>query len=158
MRDEHSDAPDARLLSTCFSGLYEMAMPPMRRRSTFDLITPDLRFQPQGNKERSRSPVHGLQAHNSPQRPVSEAGWPSGPAPDDRSSSPSLPDQTPATRRFSMLRWRHFSDSHLSTRAKAQAEQDERPPMPDLPSGQATPGGEIQSIVTSRWKLITFTS
>ena len=51
--------------------------------------------------------------------------------PEDRPVSPPVQDATPKqTRRFSMMKFRHASDSQLSTRARQQAEADATPPMP----------------------------
>ncbi|TVY17379.1 Protein transport protein sec73 [Lachnellula arida] len=48
------------------------------------------------------------------------------------SISPPVQQQTPKHHRFSMLKFRHASDSQLSTRARLQAQQDQpaAPPMP----------------------------
>jgi hypothetical protein len=54
-----------------------------------------------------------------------------------RPESPPIQPATPRTARFSMLRWRHASDSQLSTKARIQAEQD-IPPVPAMPSGIST--------------------
>ncbi|KFY82236.1 hypothetical protein V500_10700, partial [Pseudogymnoascus sp. VKM F-4518 (FW-2643)] len=54
--------------------------------------------------------------------------------PEDRPVSPPVQDATPKqTRRFSMMKFRHASDSQLSTRARQQAEADAAPPMPRPP-------------------------
>jgi hypothetical protein len=51
--------------------------------------------------------------------------------PEDRPVSPPVQDATPKqSRRFSMMKFRHASDSQLSTRARQQAEADAAPPMP----------------------------
>ncbi|KAL1305912.1 hypothetical protein AAFC00_004055 [Neodothiora populina] len=49
----------------------------------------------------------------------------------ERPDSPPVQDATPAHGRFSRLRWRHFSDTQLAATARAHAEQEERPPLPD---------------------------
>lgn len=46
----------------------------------------------------------------------------------ERSQSPPVQEQTPKHHRFSMLRFRHASDSQLSTRARLQAQA--APPVP----------------------------
>ncbi|KAF2203492.1 hypothetical protein GQ43DRAFT_259877 [Delitschia confertaspora ATCC 74209] len=46
--------------------------------------------------------------------------------------SPPIQEHTPNTRRFSVMRFRHASDSQLSVRAKEQA-----PPMPEMPAAPA---------------------
>ena len=43
-------------------------------------------------------------------------------------------EHSPMTRRFSMMRFRHASDSQLSTRAKEQQQQDDTPPVPQVPA------------------------
>ncbi|OBT93870.1 hypothetical protein VE01_08490 [Pseudogymnoascus verrucosus] len=54
--------------------------------------------------------------------------------PEDRPVSPPVQDATPKqSRRFSMMKFRHASDSQLSTRARQQAEADAAPPMPRPP-------------------------
>ncbi|OBT68254.1 hypothetical protein VE03_02333 [Pseudogymnoascus sp. 23342-1-I1] len=54
--------------------------------------------------------------------------------PEDRPVSPPVQDATPKqTRRFSMMKFRHASDSQLSTRARQQAEADAAPPIPRPP-------------------------
>ncbi|KAF2686233.1 hypothetical protein K458DRAFT_299313 [Lentithecium fluviatile CBS 122367] len=54
----------------------------------------------------------------------------------ERPPSPPVQEPTPMTRRFSLMRFRHASDSQLSVKAKEQAAAD-APPVPDLP---AAPG------------------
>ncbi|KFY07738.1 hypothetical protein V492_06868, partial [Pseudogymnoascus sp. VKM F-4246] len=54
--------------------------------------------------------------------------------PEDRPVSPPVQEATPKqSRRFSMMKFRHASDSQLSTRARQQAEADAAPPMPRPP-------------------------
>ncbi|EUC38346.1 hypothetical protein COCCADRAFT_900 [Bipolaris zeicola 26-R-13] len=62
----------------------------------------------------------------------------------DSPPSPPVQEHTPNTRRFSLMRFRHASDSQLSTRAKEQAgnhghDQDNAPPVPAVPATPATP-------------------
>ncbi|KAI0200980.1 hypothetical protein F4808DRAFT_450475 [Astrocystis sublimbata] len=56
----------------------------------------------------------------------------------DRSASPSIQEETPKHRRFSMLRFRNASDSQLSTRWRQQQQQaaasEKPPPMPEPPA------------------------
>lgn len=47
--------------------------------------------------------------------------------------SPPVQHATPATNRFSMLRWRHFSDGQLSAKARLHADSDKTPPVPQVP-------------------------
>ncbi|KAF2652165.1 hypothetical protein K491DRAFT_695812 [Lophiostoma macrostomum CBS 122681] len=51
---------------------------------------------------------------------------------DDPPPSPPVQAETPNTRRFSLMRFRHASDSQLSTKAKEQA-TEEAPPVPAVP-------------------------
>ena len=51
---------------------------------------------------------------------------------DDPPPSPPVQMETPNTRRFSLMRFRHASDSQLSTKAKEQA-TEEAPPVPAVP-------------------------
>ncbi|KAF2763474.1 hypothetical protein EJ05DRAFT_39852 [Pseudovirgaria hyperparasitica] len=50
---------------------------------------------------------------------------------DERPPSPPIQQSTPKTQRFSMLRFRHASDSQLSIKAKEQAKGT--PPVPSIP-------------------------
>ena len=57
---------------------------------------------------------------------------------DDSSPSPPVQEHTPNTKRFSLMRFRHASDSQLSTKAKEQAARDEEaPPVPAVPANPA---------------------
>lgn len=60
--------------------------------------------------------------------------------------SPPIQDHTPSTRRFSLMRFRHASDSQLSTKAKEQA-----PPVPAMPAGSKIP------VRTTRLEMIELT-
>ncbi|KAI9691568.1 MAG: hypothetical protein M1822_007639 [Bathelium mastoideum] len=104
----------------------------LHRRSTFD---PSNFFRRSEQVSRSETPV----AYLSPQlaqasdesavsAPPSSHGMLQEPPP-----SPPIQPATPNTRRFSMLKFRHASDSQLSLRAKEQAATDV-PPVPSLPS------------------------
>ncbi|KAF2875127.1 hypothetical protein BDV95DRAFT_564373 [Massariosphaeria phaeospora] len=53
----------------------------------------------------------------------------------DRPPSPPVQEPTPNTRRFSLMRFRHASDSQLSVKAKEQAANDHAPPVPAMPAG-----------------------
>jgi hypothetical protein len=50
--------------------------------------------------------------------------------PAERPASPPVQDENPKHRRFSMLKFRHASDSQLSTRARQQADAAAAPPIP----------------------------
>ncbi|KAI9824511.1 MAG: hypothetical protein M1819_000866 [Sarea resinae] len=74
--------------------------------------------------------------------PASHSGTPAvsigsaRPSISDRPASPPIQEQTPRHRRFSMLKFRHASDSQLALRAKAQSEEAV-PPVPALPDTPA---------------------
>ncbi|ESA42621.1 hypothetical protein GE21DRAFT_8031 [Neurospora crassa] len=53
--------------------------------------------------------------------------------PVDHSLSPSVPAETPKSKRFSMLRFRNASDSQLAAKAKLQAASEKPPPLPRPP-------------------------
>ncbi|RMZ66992.1 transport sec73 [Pyrenophora seminiperda CCB06] len=53
--------------------------------------------------------------------------------------SPPVQQQTPNTRRFSLMRFRHASDSQLSTKAKEQAAADDDEDAPPVPAVPAVP-------------------
>ena len=50
--------------------------------------------------------------------------------PTERSVSPQVQEENSKHRRFSMLKFRHASDSQLSTRARQQADAAAAPPVP----------------------------
>ncbi|TKA29775.1 hypothetical protein B0A50_03139 [Salinomyces thailandicus] len=112
----------------------------LRRRSVLDLLNSNADQEdlprPVANSLRPETPT-------SP-RPVSEYGLPAS-----RLSQESRPDDMsdendgPApgrTKRFSMLKLRNFSESHLAARAREDAvrEREDRPPVPPLPSSTVT--------------------
>ncbi|KAF2126009.1 protein transport protein sec73 [Dothidotthia symphoricarpi CBS 119687] len=67
-------------------------------------------------------------AHHDPdQRPPSEP------------PSPPVQRPTPNTRRFSLMRFRHASDSQLNAKAKEHAARDDTPPVPAVPASTAPP-------------------
>ncbi|KAF2449021.1 protein transport protein sec73 [Karstenula rhodostoma CBS 690.94] len=70
---------------------------------------------------------------------------------ESRPSTPPVQEHTPLTRRFSLMRFRHASDSQLSTRAKEHAD-DDTPPVPAVPAN-ATSTPAI--ITTAPTMLIT---
>lgn len=58
---------------------------------------------------------------------------------ENRPPTPPVQEHTPLTRRFSLMRFRHASDSQLSARAKEHAAQaaqaaDDAPPVPQVPA------------------------
>ena len=100
----------------------------LRRRSALDPSPPTVDFsaidyglqtpavRPSGARRRFRDSVVSLSAVND--TPIME-----------RAGSPPVPARTPKHRPFSMLKFRHASDSQLSKTAKEQADS-EIPPMP----------------------------
>ncbi|OBT71964.1 hypothetical protein VF21_09142 [Pseudogymnoascus sp. 05NY08] len=75
--------------------------------------------------------------------------------PEDRPVSPPVQDASPKqTRRFSMMKFRHASDSQLSTRARQQAEANAAPPMPRPPEIITTaPTLEVNTAQKKKSKL-----
>ena len=58
---------------------------------------------------------------------------------DDSPPSPPIQGHTPNTKRFSLMRFRHASDSQLSTKAKQHAvREEEAPPLPAVPNPART--------------------
>jgi hypothetical protein len=55
----------------------------------------------------------------------------------DEPPSPPVQESTPNTRRFSLLRFRHASDSQLSLKAKEHAAREPAPPVPAVPRRSA---------------------
>lgn len=73
----------------------------------------------------------------------------------NRSVSPPVQEEIPKHRRFSMMKFRHASDSQLNTRARLQSHHAPAPPMPKRESPQAPtiPQGtssDREQCVTSR--------
>ncbi|KAG8624515.1 hypothetical protein KVT40_007582 [Elsinoe batatas] len=105
-----------------------------KRRSTLDLLTSELRANrvERDNASRSDTPTERVPSVSLP-RPKSAHDLHAGPpAFGGLADSPPMPGiRTP--RRFSMRLSRHFSDSQLSARVRAQAAEEERPPVPALP-------------------------
>ncbi|KAG9582408.1 hypothetical protein KCU77_g21753, partial [Aureobasidium melanogenum] len=103
-----------------------------RRRSTLDNLLNDIRSNTQEDAATQSSgyatPVPNTLRPMSAQDPISPTDVLSlGPP------SPPIQTATPATARFSMLRWRHFSDGQLSAKAKLHAEAEKTPPVPQVP-------------------------
>jgi hypothetical protein len=70
---------------------------------------------------------------------------------ENRPATPPVQQSTPMTRRFSLMRFRHASDSQLSVKAKEQAAAD-APPVPDLPAAagsRSRPAPDPTSALTS---------
>lgn len=97
-----------------------------RRRSTLDNLLNDIRTSTQEDAATQSSgyatPVPNTLRPMSAQDPISPSDVLSlGPP------SPPIQTATPATARFSMLRWRHFSDGQLSAKAKLHADAEKNP-------------------------------
>lgn len=105
-----------------------------RRRSTLDNLLSDIRSNTQENAPSPNpasgytTPVPTTNRPMSAQEPLSPVDVLSlGPP------SPPVQTSTPATARFSMLRWRHFSDGQLSAKARLHADSNKTPPVPQVP-------------------------
>ena len=109
----------------------------LRRRSTFSsTLDPAGLFNRSGKGDKSDKSTEYL----APERiAVSEDGGRpvssemERPRPEDTRDSGSSPRPSMNARRFSMLRFRHASDSQLSTTAKEHAARD-APPVPPVPA------------------------
>jgi hypothetical protein len=66
--------------------------------------------------------------------PSSDYARPSLSAGYDGPPSPPVQEATPNTRRFSLMRFRHASDSQLSVKAKEHAARSDAPPVPAVPA------------------------
>ncbi|GAB7340122.1 hypothetical protein MBLNU457_6606t1 [Dothideomycetes sp. NU457] len=127
-----------------------------RRRSTLELLTSELRTrEAERDSENIKEKIPEIQHHHDAaatkldrQASIDEC------VPETRddlhlhpSISPPIQPPNPATKRFSLLKFRHFSDSQLATRARLQAEQAQKPPLPRLPTTHAE--GQVQAPVQS---------
>lgn len=121
------------------------AMPLLRRRSVLDLVPTksyDARHFDDG-EQTPRVLAPSLAPPSSP-RPTSELAMTASRLSNDVSSadrpqSPPVQPENARTKRFSMLKFRNFSESHLSARAKEEAaRQDDVPPVPSLTRGSWT--------------------
>lgn len=117
----------------------------LKRRSTLD---PAGFFKRADKDSRARDADHGDAAAAAAARVAVSVDGGSRPSYDARPStshdddtppSPPVQEPTPNTRRFSLMRFRHASDSQLSTKAKEQAARDQPPPMPAVPAVSANP-------------------
>ena len=104
----------------------------LHRRNTFD---PSHVVRRSEQVSRSATPAEFLSPHSAEDpdesavsAPASSHGMLQEPPP-----SPPIQPATPNTHRFSLLRFRHASDSQLSIRAKEQAAA-EVPPVPSIPT------------------------
>jgi hypothetical protein len=119
------------------------AMPLLRRRSVLDIVSPPKPDASHRDDDRAPrlSNAASLAPPTSP-RPVSEYIMPAArpsTANDyaDRPGSPPVQPENARTKRFSMLKFRNYSESHLSTRAKQDAAKEIVPPMPPLSRGES---------------------
>ncbi|KAL9070022.1 MAG: hypothetical protein Q9157_005973 [Trypethelium eluteriae] len=110
---------------------YNRSEKDLHRRSTHDpshLVRRSEQVSRSGTPVDYLSPQLAIDSHgNAVSAPPSSHGMLQEPPP-----SPPIQPATPNTRRFSMLKFRHASDSQLSTRAKEQA-APEVPPVPSIP-------------------------
>lgn len=109
----------------------------LKRRSTFDPA--HLFKRPDKSASAHHSQLDGQEDHDRVDVSV-DGGRPSsdiGTNDDGGPPTPPIQEHTPHTRRFSLMRFRHASDSQLSVRAKEQAKEQairETPPVPDMPA------------------------
>ncbi|GAB7336101.1 hypothetical protein MBLNU13_g08901t3 [Cladosporium sp. NU13] len=107
-------------------------MPLLHRRSVFDPLS-----SPERDTSHNRPGSNASLAPPTSPRPVSEYARPTSrpsTAMDhtDRPASPTVQPENARTKRFSMLKFRTYSESHLSARAKQDAAKEIVPPMPTL--------------------------
>ncbi|KAL5416383.1 hypothetical protein PMIN03_002183 [Paraphaeosphaeria minitans] len=71
---------------------------------------------------------------------------------ENRPPTPPVHQHTPSTRRFSLMRFRHASDSQLSARAKEHADDDDdTPPVPAVPANPTS----TPAIITTAPTMVT---
>ncbi|KAF1833547.1 protein transport protein sec73 [Decorospora gaudefroyi] len=113
----------------------------LKRRSTLDPAGFFKRADKDTRFNRSTDNLHPsrIAASEDGRRPTSTDVVRPSTSQDDDEPPPSPPVQaaTPNTRRFSLMRFRHASDSQLSTKAKEQAGDEEPPPVPVVPAHPA---------------------
>ena len=108
--------------------------PPQMSAPLSESESPDEPLAPAVSVETSASPVSALRVPAPPVTPPNDDGPSSSHGkmvsadPPSRPASPPVQDETPKTRRFSMLRFRNASDSQLSARLKQQQQEAEKPP------------------------------
>ena len=104
----------------------------LNRRSTFE---PPSLFRRSEQVSRSELPPDLLSLPNAANFHESAVSAPpSSHGVQEPPPSPPIQPASTKTRRFSMMKFRHASDSQLSTRAKEQA-AEEIPPVPAIPNG-----------------------
>ncbi|CAI6337369.1 unnamed protein product [Periconia digitata] len=114
-----------------------------RRNSTLDPTTLFRRSKNKSAEHLTPDRTRVAVSHDGGRPPsrdlVPQVSWPDSVDTNDENRPPSPPVQqhTPMTRRFSLMRFRHASDSQLSVKAKEQAA--DAPPVPAVPPTAATP-------------------
>lgn len=110
------------------------------RRSLLDLLNSNA-----DKEDLPRPASHGLRPETptSP-RPVSEYGPPTSRLSHEVRQEEMSPDEAAApktgrAKRFSMMKFRNYSESHLGQRVREDAAKEDRPPMPAMPSTQGVP-------------------
>ena len=125
-------------------------MPLLRRRSVLDLLNANSASRQDEDEDTLRPPNGALSAPlpSSPHRLVPDHGYPPSRLSHEVSADEIVDDtrSTASRKRFSMLKMRNFSESHLAAKAKEEAarsrlrEQVTRPPLPESThAGQPRP-------------------
>lgn len=104
-----------------------------RRRSTLDLLT---RPETSSGDAKADTANGHLKPGPASPRPRSAYGIDAIVSRDGGPESPPLQPPNANTKRFSMLKFRNFSESALSQRAREDASKENVPPMPDAPIGE----------------------
>ncbi|KAF2836701.1 hypothetical protein M501DRAFT_225194 [Patellaria atrata CBS 101060] len=110
----------------------------LRRRSTLDPYNLFRRGDQDSRANASSdnlSSDRGAVSYDGARPDISSSDIERSPSTADRPTTP-VQEHTPNTRRFSLARFRHASDSQLSVKAKQQAEK-EKPPVPAMPTAPA---------------------
>lgn len=123
-----------------------MPKPLLHRRSLLDLVSShkaadDSSHRPHEEQSNSANAAALLPPPPTSPRPTSEYAMPasrhsSTALSADRPVSPPVQPENARTKRMSLLKFRNFSESHLSARAKEHAAREEVPPMPALNRGE----------------------
>jgi len=90
---------------------------------------------------RRPSPAEFLSPSTAARTAIPRASADHGVESDKRSASPPIQEENPKHHRFSMLKFRHASDSQLSTRARLQAQT--APPIPERKCYLTTPTSHL---------------
>lgn len=120
----------------------------LKRRSTLD---PGGFFK-RGDRDRSTDNLSSTRIAVSEDggRPASRDTARPSTSHDDSPPSPPIQEPTPNTRRFSLMRFRHASDSQLSTKAKEHAARDDAPPVPVVPSTRRKSSTPLSCLLCGR--------